>query len=309
MKPRAFITGGRGMVGQNLIESKAAAGWDILAPSRAELDLLDPGAVSDYVTANRPNVIIHAAGKVGGIHANIAHPAQFLADNVRLGLNVIEAGAGLPGCQVLNLASSCIYPPTAPNPLIESSILSAAPEATNEGYALAKIAVLRFGGYTNKELGETRVKSLIPCNLYGRHDNFSPERSHLVPAIIAKLHQAKAEGSPTVTIWGDGSARREFALASDVASWIWDAAARFDNLPELLNIGIGQDHTVLDYYQAAAEVVGWTGQFEFDLERPVGMARKLLSVDTQIDLGFAPSTPLLDGLREADAFYRQELSH
>ncbi len=295
------------MVGRNLSEARAAATRDLLTPSRHDLDLLDGSAVADYVARYRPAVIIHAAGRVGGIQANMANPTAFLADNLRMGLNVLEAGAGMPDCRVINLSSSCVYPPSAPNPLREDAVLTAAPEPTNEGYALAKIAVMRFAAYCNRELGEVRLKTLIPCNLFGRYDSFDPVRSHLVPAIVAKLETGRAEQAAAVEIWGDGSARREFALASDVAGWIWQAVDAFDALPEAMNLGIGEDHSVLDYYRATADVIGWTGTFTFDRSRPVGMARKLVDNTRQQALGFAPPTALAAGLDETIRYYRTEL--
>ena len=292
------------MVGRNLIEAVDASRFDIVAPASTALDLRNPAAVSAFFTGTQPDLIIHAAGRVGGIQANIAAPGQFLADNLRMGLNVLDAAMAVPGCRVLNLSSSCVYPAAAANPLTEGAVLTGAPEPTNEGYALAKIAVMRYGTYLNRREGAARIKSLIPCNIYGRHDSFAPAKSHLIAAAIAKIVQAQTRRDPAVAIWGDGSVRREFAFASDVAGWIWEAAARFDDLPETMNLGIGDDHSVLDYYTAIARVTGWSGRFAFEPDQPVGMRQKLVDNRHQRRLGFKPATTLEAGLRQTSDYYR-----
>jgi GDP-L-fucose synthase len=304
LQQRLWLTGANGMLGRNILET-APDGWEVLTPARSELDLADVSAVADFVRRERPTHVIHAAGKVGGIHANIAAPADFLAENLRIGLNVLEA-ADQPGTRILNVASSCIYPPEAPNPLREDMLLTGGLEPTNEGYALAKLAVLRFGQYRNRMSGEARIKSVIPCNLYGAHDKFGPAASHLVPAIIAKICDAQDRGEDQVEIWGDGSARREFLLAEDCARMIWSCLGRFDELPELMNLGLGADHSVLEYYEAVARVAGWHGRFRFDLDRPVGMKRKLVDDSGQRALGIVPQHSLEQGLAKTLHHYRTE---
>lgn len=302
---RVLLTGANGMVGRNLLEQANRSRWDIVASTRQTLDLLDGPAVARFFAAARPAIVIHAAGRVGGIQANMAHPAVFLADNVRMGLNVLDAAHAVPACRTINLSSSCVYPADALNPLTEDMILSGSPEPTNEGYALAKIAVMRYGRYLNRASGDVRIKSLIPCNLYGRHDSFAPEKSHLVPAVIAKVDAARAVASPAVTIWGDGTARREFALASDVAGWIWEAADRFDALPETMNLGVDGDHMIRHYYETAAKVIGWTGRFDYDLDQPTGMRRKKVDISHQRRLGFAAPTSLEAGLQSTYDYFRE----
>lgn len=299
-----FLTGVRGMVGRNLVD-KAPPAIRIVAPTRRTLDLEDSAAVEREVRNAKPDLIIHAAGRVGGIQANIAEPAAFLADNIRIGLNVLQAGDRL-GVPVLNIASSCIYPPEAPNPLTESMLLTGSLEPTNEGYALAKLAVLRYGQYCNTQSTTARIKSVIPCNLYGKYDKFDPRSSHLVPAIIAKVHAAKAANSD-VEIWGDGTARREFLYAEDAAACIWHAAENFEDMPDIMNLGVGTDHSVHDYYQAAARVIGWDGNFVFDTERPVGMKRKLVDVSHQKALGFPAISGLEVGLKRTYDYYLKEV--
>ncbi|MDW8415106.1 MAG: NAD-dependent epimerase/dehydratase family protein [Thermaurantiacus sp.] len=297
---KVFLTGGSGMVGRNLRET-APPDAEIVAPTRHEVDLTDPPAVQRALDAAAPDLVIHAAGRVGGIAANMADQAGFLVENLRMGLAVLEA-AHRAGVRCLNLASSCIYPPEAPIPFTEDRLLTGTLEPTNEGYALAKLSVVRLGRYLNQASGAARIKSLVPCNLFGRHDNFDPTTAHLVPAALRKVHEAHARGGDVV-VWGDGSARREFLYAGDAARMIWHAVARFDDLPEVMNLGAGTDHTILEYYQSAARVVGWRGRFQFDHSRPVGMRRKLVSVEWQRRLGFPEPRPLDEGLALTYRFF------
>lgn len=303
-----WLTGGAGMVGRNIQEHPAAANWRILAPLSRELDLTDAVAVNSWIERERPDMVIHAAGQVGGIQANIAHPVEFLTRNTAMGQNVI-LGAWKAGVrQLVNLGSTCMYPRGIEGALSEEMILTGELEPTNEGYALAKILAARLCQYIRREDPEAHFKCLIPCNLFGRHDKFDPKHSHLVPAIIHKVHQAKDTGAKTVEIWGEGTARREFMYAGDFADAVLKAAADVASLPDLMNIGMGQDHTINDYYAAAADVIGWTGEFTHDLSRPVGMKRKLSSIERQTEWGWKPSTSLTDGLRMTYEFYLEAMS-
>lgn len=302
-KGTVLLTGGSGMVGRNVAEFPAAAGWKLVAPSSGELDLRDAHATADYVRKLAPDVVIHAAGRVGGIQANIAAPVDFLVTNLDLGRNIVMAAraAGVP--RLLNLGSSCMYPREAANPLVESSVLHGELEPTNEGYALAKIAVARLCQYVTREQPALSYKTLIPCNLYGPHDKFDPKHSHLVPAIIHKVHVAKTQGQSEVEIWGDGTARREFMFAPDLADAIWRAVETFDSLPDMMNVGVGRDHSVNDYYRIAAQVIGWTGCFVHDTSRPAGMKQKLVSIERQAAWGWTPATSLEDGIRATYQHY------
>ncbi|GAB3649071.1 GDP-L-fucose synthase family protein [Ramlibacter alkalitolerans] len=300
-----LLTGGSGMVGRNVLEFPAASHWNVVAPSSRELDLRDARATADFIRKLQPEIVIHAAGRVGGIQANIAAPVDFLVTNLDLGRNIVMAAreAGVP--RLLNLGSSCMYPREAHNPLTESAVLQGELEPTNEGYALAKIAVARLCQYVGRERPELSYKTLIPCNLYGPHDKFDPKHSHLVPAIIHKVHTAKVQGRAEVEIWGDGSARREFMFAPDLADAIWRAVGAFDPLPQMMNVGVGRDHSVNDYYRIAAEVIGWDGRFVHDTSKPAGMKQKLVSTELQAAWGWAPATSLEDGIR---ATYNHYLS-
>jgi GDP-L-fucose synthase len=285
------------MVGTHFRQTALQAGLDVLAPTRQELDLRDKASTQAFVAHTAPDLIVHCAGKVGGIAANMAAPYEFLVENLEIGANVVNAAVAAQVPKLLNLASSCVYPRDVEGQLSEDLILTGQMEPTNEGYALAKVAMLRLCEYATRKNMGLNYKSLIPCNLYGPHDNFDPVSAHLIPAIVRKVHQAKTQHSAEVEIWGDGSARREFMYVGDLAQCMLRACKRFDDLPETMNVGLGFDHSVLDYYQTVASVVGWTGNFSFDLNRPVGMRRKLVSIARQQQWGWSPPTSLEEGIR------------
>lgn len=303
-----MITGGAGLVGSNLREHPALAGWTVAAPIRRELDLTDFGATKAFVQSFAPDVIVHAAGRVGGIQANIEHPVDFLVTNVDIGRNIVLAAHQTGVKQVLNLASSCVYPKDCQNPLREEAILTGTLEPTNEGYALAKLFTLRLCEYLNREDPTVRYKTFIPCNLFGRYDHFDKKTSHLLPAIILKVHEAKTGGAETVEIWGDGSARREFMYAGDLADAIVTAISNFAAVPDLMNVGLGHDHSILEYYEAVRDVLGWKGQFTFDLTKPTGMKQKLVDTSRQTGWGWAPKTSLRDGIVQTYDYFLQEPS-
>lgn len=303
MARRLLLTGGSGMVGRNLQEHPDAAAWDIVAPSHRDLDLMDSAAVEAYVARQKPDLVIHAAGKVGGIGANMAEPVAFLESNMMIGRNVIMAARNSGVKRLINLGSTCIYPKAAKNPLAEDTILTAELEPTNEGYALAKIFALRLCEYIRRERPDFSYKTLIPCNLYGPHDKFDAKTSHLLPAIIHKVHEAQVAGDAEVEIWGDGTARREFMYAADLAEAIFRAAEGMEALPDLMNVGVGRDHTINSYYETVAGVLGWKGTFIHDLERPVGMAQKLSDTTRQTNWGWHPKTTLRDGIEKTYQFY------
>lgn len=304
---KILVTGGSGMVGRNLQSDCRASQHEILAPGRHELNLASRADVRRYIAESQPDVIVHAAGKVGGISANISDPSGFLLENMEIGLNVISAAmeCGVP--KFLNLASSCMYPKDVSGALSEDLILSGYLEPTNEGYALAKIFALKACEYVSRQFPGRKFKTVIPCNLYGPYDKFDPKSAHLVPAVIRKIHEARVSGQSTVEIWGDGTARREFMYSGDLAAFLFQALARFDTLPEVMNVGIGKDHTVLDYYRAVAAVVGWKGTFTFDTSKPAGMRRKLLDVSLLSSWGWSAPTTLDDGIRMTYEYFLRGL--
>lgn len=302
-KGTLFLTGGGGMVGQNIQEHPLAAGWTIVAPRSSELDLTDAQAVTAFYAVTKPDMVIHAAGRVGGIQANMAHPVAFLDQNTTMGRNVIMGALNAGVQHFVNLASTCMYPRAAQNPLREEVILTGELEPTNEGYALAKIMATRLCQYIRKEDAAAQYKTLIPCNLFGLHDKFDPKHSHLVPAIIHKMHEAKRLGQASVEIWGDGTARREFMFAGDLADAVLRAADDIDRLPDLMNVGLGHDHTINEYYETVADVVGWQGEFTHDLSKPVGMKQKLCDTTRQSAWGWQAPTSLRDGIAQTYRSY------
>ncbi|AZV81051.1 GDP-L-fucose synthase (plasmid) [Parasedimentitalea marina] len=302
-KGTLFLTGGGGMVGRNIQDHPLAADWTIVAPRSSELDLTDAQAVTAFFAATKPDMVIHAAGRVGGIQANMAHPVAFLDQNTAMGRNVIMGALGAGVTRFVNLASTCMYPRAATNPLREEVILTGELEPTNEGYALAKIMATRLCQYIRKEDAAAQYKTLIPCNLFGLHDKFDPKHSHLVPAIIHKMHEAKRLGQASVEIWGDGTARREFMFAGDLADAVLRAADDIDMLPDLMNVGLGHDHTINEYYETVAEVVGWQGEFTHDLSKPVGMKQKLCDTTRQSAWGWQAPTSLRDGIAQTYRSY------
>lgn len=291
------------MVGRNVQDHAAAAKWQIVAPSSRELDLMNSAAVAEFIKAEQPDLIVHSAGKVGGIRANMAEPVAFLDRNITIGRNVIMGAYEAGVKRFINLGSTCIYPRAAANPLSEDLLLTGELEPTNEGYAIAKIFALRLCQYIRREDPTFQYKTLIPCNLFGPYDKFDPNVSHLLPAIIQKVHDAKLAGDPTVEIWGDGMARREFMYSADLADAIFRAADDIENIPDLMNVGVGHDHSINDFYATVARVIGWQGSFTHDLSKPTGMARKLSDTSRQTAWGWQPQTSLEDGITKTYQYY------
>ena len=305
-KLRILVTGSGGMVGRNLLDHRSISEFEVLAPRRSELDLCDFSALQSYLQSNKPDIVIHAAGKVGGIQANMREPVDFLLANLDMGRNIVWASQQAGIKRLINLGSSCMYPRNHSEPLKEEMVLKGELEPTNEGYALAKVVTARLCEYIMRENASYQYKTLIPCNIYGRYDKFDPVHSHLIPAIIHKVHQAKKSGQALVEIWGDGKARREFMYAGDLADAIMRAVSNFDTLPNNMNVGLGHDHTINDYYQAAAEVMGYAGDFEHDLGKPVGMARKVVSVELQTNWGWSARHELREGIEKTYSYYLKE---
>jgi len=305
---KILLTGGGGMVGRNVLEHPQIDKFDILAPRSYELDLRDYDAVHAYLSDHQPNIIIHAAGKVGGIQANIREPVSFLLDNMDMGRNIVWGAYRTGICKLINLGSSCMYPRNHQDCLSEDKVLTGELESTNEGYALAKISIARLCQYIMREDKKFYYKTLIPCNIYGRFDKFDPANSHLLPAIIHKIHQAKIRGEERIEIWGDGAARREFMYAGDLADAIVHAIYTFDVLPDVMNIGIGYDYSIYEYYKAVAAVMGYGGRFVYDLTKPVGMSRKLLDVTRQSAWGWKASHDLQLGIEKTYSYYLEQQS-
>lgn len=295
------------MVGQNILEHPQAKNHEIFSPSSSELDLLGRDAVQHYIEAVKPDLIIHAAGIVGGIQANIAQPVNFLVGNIQIGLNILMAAKACGVKNFMNLGSSCMYPRDAINPLTEDLILKGELEPTNEGYAIAKVASTRLCEYINREDESYLYKTVIPCNLYGRHDHFDLEYSHMIPAVIRKVNDAKDQNLEFIDIWGDGLARREFMYAADFADFIYYAIDHFKALPQNINVGLGHDYTINEYYQKIANVVGYQGKFIHDLSRPSGMRQKLIDNAKLKVFGWHPQTTLEQGIHKTYNYFLSEI--
>lgn len=291
------------MVGRNSREHPLAKQHDIIAPVRPELDLLNFAEVKKSMKDAKPEVVVHTAGRVGGIIANMNAQGDFLIENFEMGKNLVMAAKELGVKKFINLGSSCIYPKTAPNPLKEESMLSGKFEPTNEGYGLAKMAVLKLCEFLSAQDKSLQYKTLIPPNLFGRYDNFDAVTSHFPAGVIRKIHQAVQAKKTSVELWGDGTARRELMSAHDLAGAIWFALDHLAQLPPVVNVGVNHDITILEYYQAAAEVIGFTGEWQFLLDKPVGMKQKIMDSQFFHQLGFKPTKSLRDGIKDSYDYF------
>ena len=292
---KIYVAGHRGMVGSAILRELQRQGYkNILTRTHRELDLCRQAAVEEFFAAEKPEYVFLAAAKVGGIVANRDALADFMYDNMMLEMNVIHA-AWKNGCKKLEfLGSSCIYPRLAPQPMPESCLLSGPLEKTNEAYALAKISGLKYCEYLNRQYG-TEYISVMPTNLYGKNDNYHPEHSHVLPALIRRFHEAKASGAPYVTCWGDGSPLREFLYVDDLAELCVFLMNHYSG-NETVNAGTGQELTIRELTELVAEVIGYTGEIRWDTSRPNGTPRKLLDVSKAKQLGWTYKTELREGI-------------
>ena len=297
---KIYVGGHRGMVGSAIVRELERQGYtDIITRTHKELDLTDQVAVNAFFEAEKPEYVFLAAARVGGIKANSDAPADFMYENMMLEMNVIHA-AWLNGCRKLQfLGSSCIYPRLAPQPMRESCLLSSALEQTNEAYALAKISGLKYCEYLNRQYG-TDFISVMPTNLYGPNDNYHPTRSHVMPALIRRFHEAKVAGDPEVVCWGDGSPLREFLYVDDLANLCVFLMNNYSG-NETVNAGTGKEITIAELAALVAETVGYTGSIVWDATKPNGTPRKLLDVSKATALGWTYTTELKEGIRLAYA--------
>ena len=291
------------MVGRNFIENKGSKNYHLIAPTRKELNLLEFEEVNSFISKNRIDLIIHAAGRVGGIQLNNKEPLLFLQDNAEMGKNIVLAAKKQNIKHLINLSSSCVYPKNMKIPLEEDLILTGPLEPTNEGYAIAKIFVQKLCTYINKENIDLKYKTIIPCNLYGKYDDFSLDSGHLLPNIINKIHNAKLNNLDKVVVWGNGSVRREFMYVGDLVDFLYYSIENFLEMPEIMNVGVGKDHSVLDYYKIVAKNFGWNGSFDFDLSKPVGQKQKLVSVKKLKKFGWKSRVSLKKGIDKTIKYY------
>ncbi|WP_415878805.1 GDP-L-fucose synthase [Methylomonas sp. TEB] len=313
-KDKIYLAGHRGMVGSAIYRQLTEAGYqNIVVRTHAELDLTDQTAVQDFMQQERPNQVILAAAKVGGIHANNVYPAEFIYQNLMMEANVVHQAWRIGCKQLLFLGSSCIYPKFAEQPMQESALLTGVLESTNEPYAISKIAGIKLCESYNRQYG-VDYRSVMPTNLYGENDNFHLQNSHVIPALIRKFHDAKLGNSPTVSVWGTGKAMREFLHVEDMAAACLHVMAldkeQYQSCTEPmlshLNVGTGEDVTVRELAETIQDVVGFQGQISWDSTKPDGTPRKLMDVSKLKSLGWQPKIPLKTGL---ELTYRWFLEH
>jgi len=299
-----FVAGHRGMVGGAIVRRLAQEDVELLVAPRRELDLRDQAAVFNWFASKSPQVVFMAAAKVGGIVANNTLRAEFLYDNLAIAANMIEAARQYRVEKLMFLGSSCIYPKLAPQPLREDSILTGPLEPTNEPYAIAKIAGIKMVETYRTQYGCDFI-NVMPTNLYGPGDNYHPEYSHVVAALIRRFHEAKASGSPNVVVWGTGTPRREFLYVDDMADACVHLMKTYSAL-EMVNIGVGEDITIADFARLVAAAVGYKGSISYDTSRPDGTPQKLLDVTRLTKLGWRARTSLEEGIRLAYQSYLSE---
>jgi GDP-L-fucose synthase len=305
---RIYVAGNRGMVGSAIVRRLRAYGYDVITAGREEVDLERQDQAEQFLTAMKPDVVVVAAAKVGGIHANDTYPAEFIASNLLLALNTIQGSYKAGVKKLLFLGSSCVYPKFARQPIREEELLTGPLEPTNEWYAVAKIAGIKLCQAFRRQYAADFI-SLMPTNLYGPGDNYHPDHSHVLPALIRRVHEAKREGAPTVTVWGTGSPRREFLFVDDLADACVFVLEHYSGESHL-NAGNDKDVTISDAAKLVPEVIDYKGKFTFDISRPDGTPRKLLDSSKLIEMGWRARTSLREGLKltYSDFIARRELS-
>ncbi|KAA1250520.1 GDP-L-fucose synthase [Mycobacterium simiae] len=304
---RVYIAGHCGLVGSALVQKFRAEGFtNLVVRSHRELDLTDRAATFDFILQSRPQVIIDAAARVGGIQANSTYPVDFLSENLRIQVNLLDAAAAARVPRLLFLGSSCIYPKFAPQPIREDALLTGPLEPTNDTYAIAKIAGILQVQAVRRQHGLAWI-SAMPTNLYGEGDNFSASTSHLLPALIRRYEEARASGVPTVTNWGTGTPRRELLHVADLASACLYLLEHFDG-PGPVNVGTGVDHTISEIAEMVANAVGYRGETHWDPTKPDGTPRKLLDVSILSEAGWRPRITLREGIESTVAWYRANAS-
>ena len=302
---RIFVAGHRGMVGSALVRRLAREGCEALTTGERRLDLTRQAETEEYLAGLKPDAIILAAARVGGILANSTHPATFLYDNLAIEMNVVEAARRAGVERLLMLGSSCIYPKLAPQPITEDALLTGPLEPTNEWYAIAKIAGLKLAQSYRRQYG-LRYISAMPTNLYGPGDNFDLQSSHVMPALLRKAHEAKRDGAKSITVWGTGTPRREFLHVDDCADALVHLLKNYDG-DKHVNVGSGEDIPIIDLVRLVCDIVGFGGEIILDASKPDGTPRKLMSGDRLRAMGWAPSIALRDGIAATyEWFLKQE---
>lgn len=303
---KIFVPGDRGLVGSAVLRLLHKRGiQNVVTAPREELDLLDQSAVTQFFDRVRPDVVVFAAGKVGGIHANATYPAEFIYENLAMGMYAIHAAWRCGTERFLYLGSTCIYPRLAPQPIQEDSLLTSELEPTSEAYAIAKIANVKMCQYYRKQYGVV-FHSAMPTNLYGPGDNYHPENGHVIPAMIRRFHEAKRSQQKRVAIWGTGAPRREFLYVDDLADAILHLLHQ-ENPPDIVNVGSGKDVSILELASLVAATVGYSGKIATDPSKPDGTPRKLTNTSKMQSMGWSPKISLQEGLmRTYESFLREQ---
>ena len=299
---RIYVAGHLGLVGSAIIRALQQKGFEnLITRTHSELELKDSAAVREFFVDTKPEYVFLAAAKVGGINANNKYPADFIHENLLLQTNVIHESWRHKVVKLIFLGSSCIYPKLCPQPIKEEYLLTGELESTNEAYAIAKIAGIKTCQSYNKQYG-TNYLSVMPTNLYGINDNFHPENSHVVPSLIRKFHKAKMLNADSVNIWGDGTPRREFLHTDDLAAAVLFLMENYND-SEIVNVGCGQDQTIMELAETIQEVVGFKGYLNFDSSYPNGTPQKILDISKIKLLGWKPNIPLKEGLKQVYQWY------
>jgi len=299
---RIYVAGHLGLVGSAILRALQQKGFEnLITRTHSELELKDSTAVREFFADTKPEYVFLAAAKVGGIHANNTYQAEFIHENLLLQTNVIHESWRHKVVKLIFLGSSCIYPKLCPQPIKEEYLLTGELESTNEAYAIAKIAGIKTCQSYNKQFG-TNYLSVMPTNLYGINDNFHPENSHVLPSLIRKFHKAKLSNADSVTIWGDGTPRREFLHTDDLAAAVLFLMENYND-SEIVNVGCGQDQTIMELAETIQEVVGFKGYLNFDSSYPNGTPQKILDISKIKLLGWKPNIPLKEGLKQVYQWY------
>jgi GDP-L-fucose synthase len=302
---KIFISGANGMVGKNLVDCfrDKHPTINLLLPNSKELNLLDYSATLKFLKKEKPDIIVHLAGRVGGIVDNMNRPYEYLYINSMLGLNLINAAFEVGVNKFLNISSSCIYPPLAKQPFEVDKILTGSFENTNEGYAIAKMLAIKACEYINSTNEAMHYKTIIPCNLYGPFDKFDEQKAHMIPAVMKRMHDATLNAKNEIALWGNPNVRREFMYARDLGDFILLVMNQIEKLPQNINVGLNKDFSILEYYQAIAKVVGYKGEIKIDSSKPIGMKSKLVNSDEAFSFGWTPKHTLNEGIKKTFNYY------
>ncbi len=303
---KILIFGSNGLVGSSITRTLKNAGYEVIPSSRQDTNLFSFNETKEKVLKENPNIIVNAAAKVGGIYANDTMRTEFILENLKININILESSIGVQNLKIINLGSSCIYPLNAENPITEDSIMTGPLEPTNSPYAMAKLTAIEIGDSLRKQYGMDIV-NLMPTNLYGPNDNFTKEHSHVIPGLISRMHEAKIKNEKEFYIWGSGKPLREFLFVDDLSDCI-NFIIDNDVQENLINVGSGDEISILDLAKNIKDIVKYDGKLVFDSSKPDGNPRKLLNSSLIKDLGWKPKTPLMEGLNLTYKWYLSNIN-